>query len=56
MDVQEFLNENPQSGLGTDPAKLSPKDFLDCFLQWNGIQGWTIQIIVLMEQLGWKRS
>lgn len=51
-DVAEFLLLNKKSDKMDD---LTPQRFLDYVLAWQGIWGYTEDIIQLMESLGWER-
>ncbi len=50
-DVREFLRDNVRLGLDMD--SMSKTEFFKCWLEWNGIQGWTDPIISTIEKLGW---
>jgi hypothetical protein len=50
-DVVDYLQEN---GLGSCVADLSPQEFLRYWLEWNGIIGWSREIVALVESLGWS--
>lgn len=51
-DVAEFLLLNRKSDKMDD---ISPQLFLEYVLHWQGICGYTQDIIELMESLGWER-
>jgi len=51
-EVREFLEDNKKV---VDVSELTPQEFLDSYLKWNGIIGYTGDIILLMSQLGWRR-
>jgi hypothetical protein len=53
LDVREFLEENK---IGRVPEELAPLTFLKYWLEWNGIVGYSDEIVELMEQLGWSRG
>lgn len=51
-DVAEFLAANNKP---PELDKLTPIEFLKYNLHWNGIIGYTEDIVNLMESLGWER-
>ena len=53
-DVRAFIRENP--GRKLKLSDLSPREFVRCYLEWNGIIGYDGDILDLVEQLGWKNG
>lgn len=54
--IDQFWDENPHKRGNRDLEDLTPKEVLDIWLTWEGIQGYTEQIIKLIEDLGWKQK
>ena len=50
-DVAEFIEMNHKRESIGD---LSPREFLEYYLHWNGVVGYTSEIVTLMEALGWR--
>jgi hypothetical protein len=50
-DVIEYLIEN-KSDRSVD--QLTPKEFFETYLVWNGIIGYSTSLIELVEALGWR--
>ena len=46
-DIREFLEDNGNRSEWRDrtPESLSPRELLDAWLSWNGIHGYTDQIL-----------
>ena len=57
-DVQEFLDENQNNSLGRGKvvAELGPEEFVKFWLHWQGLVGYSADLIELVEALGWRRS
>jgi hypothetical protein len=51
----EFLAELDPPYLG-EVAMMGARDQLDAWLRYEGIVGYTNQIVEIMEELGWKRN
>jgi hypothetical protein len=45
----EFINDNPESGYTADLSQLSERTLLEIYLQWNGVIGYTDQIIAALD-------
>ena len=56
-DVHEFIGDNQGNSeiRGKVVAELEPEEFVKFWLHWQGLIGWSGQIIELMEALGWKK-
>lgn len=50
-DVVEFLVEND---VGMALENLSRRQVVDYWSTWNDVQGWTREIVELVEALGWR--
>lgn len=50
-DVIEYLIEN-KSDRSVD--QLTPKEFFETYLVWNGIIGYSTGLISIIEALGWR--
>lgn len=49
-DVKDFFKENYDEDIDNERIdKMSKRDVLDYYLQWNGIIGWTGDIVNIME-------
>jgi hypothetical protein len=55
-DVQEFIDDNQSSSkiCGKVVAELEPEEFVKFWLHWQGLIGWSGQILGLVEALGWR--
>ncbi len=52
-DVQQFLDRNPNRFHTTSPDCLTPVEFLQCYLNWHGISGYTGFIVDILRKSGW---
>lgn len=52
MEVREFLGALNYSKMSVE--KLTPREFFDYWLRYQGIIGYTDQIIDVMKGLGWS--
>ena len=52
-DVREFVRDNrlasKHDGIDGHIAKMTPDEFLDAYLKWNGIIGWTDAIVTTLD-------
>ena len=55
--IRQFLmlDENDET-MDAEIAKWTPHHKLDIFLTWNGLLGYTNDIISVMEELGWSQD
>jgi hypothetical protein len=58
-DVESYVEDNDvrsKTSVGPmqDLSELTPREFFDYYLKWNGLINWTNPILELLEQLGWK--
>lgn len=52
-EVREFISEPDKS---RSVENLTPNEFLDYWLKYQGIIGYTSDIVRLIEALGWKQA
>jgi hypothetical protein len=57
-DVREFIDENQGNSVirGQAVERLTPAEFLSFWLQWQGLIGYSSDVVELMEALGWRRA
>jgi hypothetical protein len=55
-DVELFCSENSahSSVDGRGPSDLEPEEFFKFYLHWNGIIGYSSEILQLLKELGWR--
>ena len=52
-DVEEFLRDNPSPAEGRKPHELDLATFLDFYLSWNGVMGYTRNILCIVNN--WRQ-
>lgn len=57
VDVQNYIDDNQHQPevRGKVLEELTPEEFFKFWLTWQGFIGWSVPVLELLDQLGWKR-